>query len=458
MLSLIENLPVELVGTNVLGYLYLKDIVMLERACGSKTSHQLFLDMIPYCTPVELSNNQHNNTEALAWFVNRQCKLSSLTIILPGDNPCLHVKNLQVEYFDLEIYSGATIESLQTLLENNIAHLIKSIYINDDPRNDLIEQLSACTGNVTKLFLTDLTDYKAWLSAETLARWKLKEIDLSGRFIIETSLVTLIAETCSELTSIKLYNNSIDDAAVIAIAQHCPKLETLLLWSNNITWSSLLALSERGLPLEELDIQYVPNIPTADIARRCSHALSCVRHLDTCDLHLNDLYPNILIPYMTGLTSVDFSEGGCKYIPSLTQHCHKLTKIVVYNHSSYSVSDILSVCRANPVLQELYCYYNVRFTDTALIQLIHACPHIHTLCLSDEPDITDTAMLALSNHNTTKKWLCITGSMKVTEAAVLQLLQCCLKLTRLDVSSSSLSEETWAQLDKNTQKQVIRYM
>ena len=48
MLSLIENLPMELVGTNVLGYLYLKDIVMLERACGSKTSHQLFLDMIPF--------------------------------------------------------------------------------------------------------------------------------------------------------------------------------------------------------------------------------------------------------------------------------------------------------------------------------------------------------------------------------------------------------------------------
>ena len=108
-----ENLPVELVGTNVLGYLYLKDIVMLERACGSKTSHQLFLDMIPFYTPVVLPNNQHNNRAALNWFVNRRCKLSSLTIMLPGDNPCLHVKNLQVEYFDLQIYSSITIESLK---------------------------------------------------------------------------------------------------------------------------------------------------------------------------------------------------------------------------------------------------------------------------------------------------------------------------------------------------------
>ena len=455
MLSLIEQLPVELVGANVLGYLYLKDIVMLERSCGSKKSHQLFLDMIPYCTPVALPTNQLYNREVLDWFVNRRCKLSSLTIKLSGDNPCLHIKNLQVEYFDLQIEPRITIESFKSLFESNTAHLISCIYSTGNQNREVMEQLSACTRNVKQLKMHYAHNCMDWLTVDILAIWKLTEIHLVGE-IVASSFLTLIVQTCSELTSIKL-DSYTDHAAVIVIAQHCPKLETLKLWSSNITWSSLLALSERGLPLEELDIQYVPNIPTADIARRCSHALSCVRHLDTCDLHLNDLYPNILIPYMTGLTSVDFSEGGCKYIPSLTQHCHKLTKIVVYNHSSYSVSDILSVCRANPVLQELYCYYNVRFTDTALIQLIHACPHIHTLCLSDEPDITDTAMLALSNHNTTKKWLCITGSMKVTEAAVLQLLQCCLKLTRLDVSSSSLSEETWAQLDKNIQKRVRRW-
>ena len=46
--------------------------------------------------------------------------------------------------------------------------------------------------------------------------------------------------------------------------------------------------------------------------------------------------------------------------------------------------------------------------------------------------------------------------IQVTETAVLQLLQRCRKLTRLEVSSSSLSEETWTQLDKNTQKRVSR--
>ena len=48
MINLLEQLPVELVGTNVLVYLSLKDILLLEQACGSKKYHQLFLDIIPY--------------------------------------------------------------------------------------------------------------------------------------------------------------------------------------------------------------------------------------------------------------------------------------------------------------------------------------------------------------------------------------------------------------------------
>ena len=121
------------------------------------------------------------------------------------------------------------------------------------------------------------------------------------------NILNIILQTCTELTSIKLDSNNIDDSAVIAIAKHCTKLETLLLRSSNITWTSLLALSERGLPLEELDIDYIPNIPTADIARRCSHALSCIRYLNTNNLHQNGQDASTLIPYMTGLTSVNLN-------------------------------------------------------------------------------------------------------------------------------------------------------
>ena len=151
-----------------------------------------------------------------------------------------------------------------------------------------MEQLSACTGNLKQLNIRNSGNCMDWLTADILSRWSLKEIFLCG-FLTTAHFVSLIVQICTELTSIKLYSTSVDDAAVIAIAiaQHCPKLETLLLRSNNITWIFLLTLSERGLPLKELNISNIPYIPTADIAKRCSHALSCIRHLNTSNLYQN---------------------------------------------------------------------------------------------------------------------------------------------------------------------------
>ena len=457
MAKLLEDLPVDLVGANVLGYLSLKDIVMLERVCGSKKYHQAFMEQIPHRPPVELPSSKHNNGSVFQWLENVQCRLKSLTLELPGGNPCLHAKNLKVEYFDLQINSNTTIENLKPLLESNMGYKVLNIRLEGNQKCEVMEQLSVYTANVKQLTMSYSNNCSDWLTADILSRWKLKVINLDG-LKVNISFLLLIVQTCTELTSIKLCSDNIDDAAVIAIAQHCPKLETLLLRSNNITWTSLLALLERGLPLKELDIDYIPSIPTADIARRCSHALSYIRHLHTFNLHQNGQDANILLPYMTGLTSVDLNYYCHSYIPLLTQHCHKLTKLDLYGNS-YSLAEMLSLCRVNPLLQELRCYITnaVGITNTALIELIHVCPHLHTLRLPYETAITDIGILALSEHCPQLQELTINICYKVTEAAVLHLLQCCNKLTTLYVSSSSLSKVTWAQLDKNTQKRVSRW-
>ena len=454
MLRLLEDLPVELVGTNVLGYLSLKDIVMLQQACGSKQSHQAFMEQIPHRPPVILPSSKHYSIFVLQWFANIQCKIEFLTIQLPGNNHGLHVKNLQVDYFDMQVTEYTTVESLQPILRNKIGFKISNITIRGNTNKEVMEQLSACTVNVKQLTITNSKYCMDWLTVDILSRWKLQAIYVDNSVLARYLLIILV-QTCTDLTSIKLYSNNIDDAAVIAIAQHCPKLEKLLLWSSNITWTSLLALSERGLPLEELDIIPIPNIPTADIARRCSHALSCIRDLSTNDLVGQDA--TILIPYMTGLTSVDLKYYCDSYIPLLTQHCHKLTSITVHSNS-YTVSKILSLCSAISLLQELWCHCRIACTDTTLIKLIDACPHLHTLTLSYETAISDISILALSKNCCPQlQCLEIRKCKKVTETAVLQLLQRCRKLTRLQVSCSSLSEETWTQLDKKTQKRVNRW-
>ena len=452
MLRLLEDLPVELVGTNVFSYLSLKDVVMLERACGSEKSHQAFMEQIPHRPPVVLPFWKYTNISTLNWFAKSKFRIQSLTVRLPGNNPGLHVKNLQVDYFELFIDSYTTIECLKPLLESNVGYKVRTLEIVGDQNKEVVEQLSACTSNVKQLTIRNSNNCMDWLTADILSRWKLKEISFDSAIHVELLLV--LSKT--ELTSIKLLSNNIDDAAVIAIAQHCPKLETLLLESRNITWTSLVALSERGLSLKELDIASIPNIPAVDIARRCSHALSCIRNIDINNLHQNGPDASILIPYMTGLTSVRLRYYNCRTsILLLTQHCHKLTIIDVYGNG-YPESDILSLCRANPLLEKIYCHCRCDFTDTTLIELIHACPHLHTLYLPNETNITDIGILALSEHCPQQQLLAINKCHKVTEVAVLQLLQRCRKLTRLGVSSSTVSEETWTQLDKNTQKRVRR--
>ena len=454
MLTFVEKLPVELVGMNVLGYLSLSDIVMLERACGSKKSHQLFLDLIPYCTPIALPTSEHTNTSVLDWFANRHCKLISLTIKLPGDNPCLHVKNLQVLHFDLEIDSETKIENLKHVLSINIVYHINSIQVYGNSEREIMEQLCACFENVEQLNIKCSNNCNDWVTVDILSRWKLKEISIK-HLSIPKSIMTLIVQTCSELTSIKLVALNIDDSVVINIAQHCPKLETLIIHNSQLTYKSLLALSERELPLIELDIPSLLKILTIDIARRCSNVLSCIRNMNTFYLPRNGQDASIVLPYLTGLTNLQVYKHLYVHTPLLIQHCNKLTKIDFLTYVPFT--DISSLCRANPQLQELFSFASYGITDTTLIELIHACPHLHTLRLPHDTDITDTGILALSEYCTQLQKLVIRQSHKVTEVAVLQLLQRCRKLTRLEVSSSSLSEETWTQLDKNTQKRVIRW-
>ena len=455
LFSLIEKLPIDVVGATVLHYLDIQDIVRLERACASKSSHQHFLNLLPRRLPVKLYSCHNRDIACFEWFAKRNCKIKCVTIRLPGNNPALHVKNLLVESLDLSFDDNVTMENCTYLFKSNLICRVKRINVFADQNKEVIDQLSLLTGKVKKLNVLESHYYEDWLNRDILSRWKLKEIDLDGD-IVTLSTITTIVQICTELTRVILFHDNIDNSIVIAIAQHCSKLKTLKISiCSNITYNSLLALSERKLYLKELDIPIIPHFPTADIARRCSHALSCIRRLDTNNLHQNGQDASIILPYMTELTCLLLNNDCQFYLPLLAQYCHKLTCIRI-SKCTNSIDAILSLCRVSPLLDTLACYDCIGITDTILIELIHACPHLHTLYLPYETEITDISILALSEHYPPLQFLVIRNCTQVTEAAVLQLLQRCRKLTRLGVSSSSLSEETWTQLDKNTQKRVSR--
>ena len=447
------NLPVEVLGVNVLGYLSLRDIVMLERASGSKKSYQQFLRVIPFCLPVVFSSSKHTILSSLKWFTKTQCKIYLLDACFLVDNPGDYVNNLQVEYFDLHIDldHGTRIETIKRILES-IGHRIRNVYIENKPDVEVIEQLSVYTRNVKQLNIRNSNNCMDWLSINVLKRWNLTEINFERSPII-LYFVSLIVQTCSELTSIKLSSNNIDDVIVNAIVQHCPKLETLHIFSRSITYTSLLTLSEHAFLLKELDIRPMPSIPDVDTVERCKFALLRLSHINTNFSKLSYLIAPVVLSYVTGLTSVEIHHN--LYIPKLMQYCNNITTIKVNGWCYFA--DIFLLCQANPLLQELSYISKAKFTDTTLIELIHACPYLHTLYLPYETDITDIGILALSEHCPQLQVLTIYKCQKVTETSVLQLLQRCCKLTRLEISSSVLSEETWTQLDRSTQKRVSRW-
>ena len=82
------------------------------------------------------------------------------------------------------------------------------------------------------------------------------------------------------ITELKLLNfdkcvTEVNDDTVTIIARQFPKLQNLHLENcSDITYQSLITISENCLSLKILSIPSIPNIPTTEIARRCTQALS----------------------------------------------------------------------------------------------------------------------------------------------------------------------------------------
>ena len=84
LLELIEKLPVEIVCVHVLGCLELKDLVRLERASAINQQSKLLLQsLLPHCAPVDIDQYE-TNTKVLNWLEITQCRISEVTITLPG--------------------------------------------------------------------------------------------------------------------------------------------------------------------------------------------------------------------------------------------------------------------------------------------------------------------------------------------------------------------------------------
>ena len=194
--------------------------------------------------------------------------------------------------------------------------------------------------------------------------------------------VTAFAEKCPQLEELCLDCGQLTDQSVIALARHCSRLKMLALKHSEITVASLIALSERGLPLEHLEIPWIP-IPSAEIAAQCAHALSRIPELSRYNYNGRSNDAIYAIEYMAGLRMLDlWSSEDHLLVPHLLLHAHCAGLESLYIHRSSSItlqqlSELVTAC------SKLRTLCTDKIYPDLLVELARSCPHLQkvTLCI-----------------------------------------------------------------------------
>ena len=322
---------------------------------------------------------------------------------------------------------------------------------------------------------------------------------MTNNTVTDISIIGFI-QNCSKLQTLILYIHAITDTSITAIAQYCPNLQKISInLSTNFTYTSIIALSERGLPLEELDIPWIP-IPSAEIAAQCAHALSRIRTVEF-EPNINDSF---CWPYMIGQRKLSLKNqlnqaNRESILTNVVQHCCQLENITICGSSDVIIQLLIALAKKNPYISSLYLYEATALTDISLIELVKLCPHLRFISISKCSLVTETGIIALSEQCmklaqqiiSNSSWLTdttilalsvnskklfqlslrecthltnnsilalsqhcqrlscfeIPHSNLITEAAIVELVQQCHQLRYLEVSSDSISDETIEQLE-----------
>ena len=486
MLEYLIQLPCEVLGHNMLGYLELIDIIQLERATSSHKWQPLLRAILHYCPPVVLSEKFILKYKVLYWFNKRQCRVKvvkmdvnwlydvdfehsilhnielcmyhsvSLNDILPLRNRMMYqnVTSLKIKGDQ----DPTAMEVLFSLLSNSSrVHCLDiessnlSQWMNHIKKiGPCLREISLCKGTTDFSLIKTITEYCPYLEKlswsyvtgvsdsnilQTIASNcpHLRSLEITGDFISDANL-TAFAEECPQLEELSLSCKQLTDQSVIALTQHCCRLKKLKLYQCKLTVISLIALSKRGLPLEEF---YIPSIPisSAEIAAQCAHALSRIHSLSFSN---RIIFYFQAIQYMTGLRALNlWGSEDHLLVPHLLlllqgQCCAGLESLYIYSGSSITSQQLSELVARCSNLHTLYIVNSACTSDAVLLELARSCPHLQKVTLYSIGEVTEEGVLALAVRCRQLREIHI-PKITVTEETVRQLAQHCRCLTDLCV-------------------------
>ena len=491
MLKYIIQLPFEVLGQSMLGFLELIDIIQFEKAATSHESQQLLRAILPYCPAIVVKSDDRFDLhkKSIEWFNKRRCHIKFVRIKI--ELLCeVDLTDYTVDNIELYVSSDISLEDIGPLKILYINERVTSVNIEDDQDHTVMEVLFSLLSNSSKVRSVDI-------AYSNLSQWSenikkigpcLRELSicdncaliktiteycpylekLSLRFnygvsdnnILQTlanncphlhSLVvcvkyissaeadadlTAFAEKCPQLEELSLRCQQLTDQSVIALAQHCSRLKMLKLYWSQITRSSLIALSERGLPLEEL--HFIPRIPipSAEIAAQCAHALSWIRQLNTHRINgpVDDW--RYVLHYTTGLRQLCLnSSNDHLLVPHLLvllqgQCFTGLESLIINPLSSITPQQFSQFVTRCSKLRTLYINNSNCTSDAVLVEQARSCPHLQKVTLYNSNAVTEEGVLALAVHCRQLREIHIPYTT-LTEETVRQLAQHCRRLTYL---------------------------
>ena len=491
MIEYIVQLPCEVMGQRMMGFLNLNDIMQFEKAAASQKCQSLLRAIFPYCPAIVVvkpPENLYNLTyESHSWFKKRQCRVQLVRI---------GIELLSEVDFDFSILEGTvelyldantTHENIVPFVNSDFSQKITQLYVEGDQDPAVMGVLFSQLCNVRNLYIQS-SNLSQWIdhvskigpSIKELAEFdsmtdmnminiitgycpNLMKLSFSrGSGVSDTNILLSIASNCPNLRILKvgliyystdeqcnadltafavkcpqleelsLYFQQLTEQSVLTLIQHCSRLKKLKLKWCYIAISYLLALSERDLPLEELGIPMIP-IPSAEIAAQCAHALSRIRHLNTSKrLNAVDSYLHAT-QYLTGLREMDLDSSE-DHLLLLHGHYPNLESLYIHPNSSINAEHLIELIRGAPLLHTLIVEKSTCTSDVILVELACSCPQLQKVTLFNS-EFTDKGVLALSVDCRQLRVLVLHNS-RLTHRSVRQLVLHCRHLTELYVQVS----------------------
>ena len=422
----LKNIPPILVGQSIFTCLDLNSIARFETALACSEFRQVLHSFLSYSPKREVELHIPKAMTKLKWLQTHNYEITKAIVNLVKISDILETKMIsEIELIDNDCLIFRVV---MIYLQYSFYEKVVSVRFTYQQDMYLMEELFSRFHNLRELSVTCSPD--GWMESALQGLYR----GTNGNILIEKISIGVFI---------------IGEGSVAQIAQYCPRLKSLSVFFE-IAEDSLLTLSTQCPLLKELNIPCIPRIFTSQSAALCAPVLSCIHELSTSSVQLDSdgdiANYTMTVPYLTELIKFTAVNSNDIALMSLiSQYCQKLESIDILENSTATPVQLLQLAQNCRHLHSLFISNEQFFTDEFIIGLAERCPTLQQLYISTFSvynTITDASLLALSEHCLQLCELDLTNFTQLTESAILQLIHSCKHLHILNLPLNCLSEDT----------------